>query len=117
MADREAEDAVNDFGRAAVGERKEEAVSISAVIREASWSENKTDSGQAYNKQTRQYLSRDDDDLPEYTSPAAAISRSRTQPKAPVDGGGADGEPVKKAKGKKWKLEEVERWTMVKRIW
>ena len=29
MADREAEDVVNDFGRAAVGERKEEAVSLS----------------------------------------------------------------------------------------
>lgn len=28
MEEREAEDAVNDFGRAAVGERKEEAVSL-----------------------------------------------------------------------------------------
>jgi len=25
--------------------------------------------------------------------------------------------PEKSSKGKRWKLEEVERWTMVKRIW
>jgi hypothetical protein len=33
-----------------------------------------------------------------------------------VDGGDGD-KPKEKGKGKKWKLEEVERWTMVKRIW
>ena len=82
--------------------------------------EGPADPGQAYNKQTRQCLSRDEDDLPDYTSPAVTITQSqnRSQAPTPAQGGIADGEePVKKAKGKKWKLEEVERWTMVKRIW
>lgn len=67
------------------------------------------DQVQAYNKQTSQYLSKQADDLPDYSSPAA------TRPQTPAKGGGE--ESAKKGKGKKWKLEEVERWTMVKRIW
>ena len=66
----------------------------------------------AYNKQTSQYLSRDDDDLPEYSSPA--VTRAQTPAKGAVEG---EGGSQKRGKGKKWKLEEVERWTMVKRIW
>jgi hypothetical protein len=60
---------------------------------------------QEYNKQTTEYLSQDADDLPEYTSPVSP--RSPTAVKVAVAG----------KKGKKWKLEEVERWSMVKRIW
>ncbi|OCF42545.1 hypothetical protein I317_03661 [Kwoniella heveanensis CBS 569] len=142
MEAREAEDAVNDFGRAPVGESKEE-----------------TD----YNKQTNRYLSQADDDLPAYPSPAShhhtPTSSSYNLPKSAIlnnlrqaDGGslsdadkaGSDhnsprrsvltdvgarkgdenietgkekDEKGGKKKGKKWKLEEVERWTMVKRIW
>ncbi|GFZ42864.1 hypothetical protein JCM24511_00582 [Saitozyma sp. JCM 24511] len=84
MEEREAEDAVNDFGRPAVGESKEET---------------------EYNKQTTEYLSQEADDLPEYTSPVSP--RSPTVVKVAAAG----------KKGKKWKLEEVERWSMVKRIW
>ncbi|WVR04077.1 hypothetical protein IAU60_001076 [Kwoniella sp. DSM 27419] len=111
MEAREAEDVVNDFGRAPVGESKEE-----------------TD----YNKQTRQYLSHRDDDLPAYSSPGVHLTGSRGgSADRPV--GEAHAETPKKGlrraddtaidedkgkkKGKKWKLEEVERWTMVKRIW
>jgi hypothetical protein len=41
------------------------------------------------------------------------VSRARAFP-AEEDDKPAE---AKKGKGKKWKLEEVERWTMVKRIW
>jgi hypothetical protein len=60
---------------------------------------------QEYNKQTTEYLSQEADDLPEYTSPVSP--RSPTVVKVAAAG----------KKGKKWKLEEVERWSMVKRIW
>ncbi|WVQ94316.1 hypothetical protein IAU59_001395 [Kwoniella sp. CBS 9459] len=137
MEAREAEDTVNDFGRAPVGESKEET---------------------EYNKQTNRYLSQTNDDLPAYPSPATNRTQTASSydlPKSGVshharqaDGGSfSDGDrvgsdvggqqrPVKadvepkqgekdiekedkggKKKGKKWKLEEVERWTMVKRIW
>lgn len=67
------------------------------------------DPSQAYNKQTSQYLSKEADDLPDRNSPVA------TRPQTPAKPGSE--EALRKAKGKKWKLEEVERWTMVKRIW
>jgi len=67
--------------------------------------------GQEYNKRTSEYLSKDEDDLP-YGSPT--VSRTRTFPVGEEKPAPAE---VKKGKGKKWNLEEVERWTMVKRIW
>ncbi|WVQ83537.1 hypothetical protein IAT38_005678 [Cryptococcus sp. DSM 104549] len=125
MEEREAADTVNDFGRAAVGESKEET---------------------EYNKQTSRYLSHPEDDIPAYPSLAATKVSLRDEGSVPfpkgrsgdaragaeaVDskgsgvlgvseagvgaGGGSGGGGGKK--GKKWKLEEVERWTMVKRIW
>ncbi|OXG09787.1 hypothetical protein C367_06966 [Cryptococcus neoformans Ze90-1] len=112
MDEREAEDSVNDYGRSAVGESKEET---------------------EYNRQTRVYLSKAADDLPDYPSLSSSISQGGVSlPDAKVfqnseaqqgngesDKGRDKGVPktdgVKKAK--KWKLEEVERWTMVKRIW
>ncbi|ORY25255.1 eukaryotic membrane protein family-domain-containing protein [Naematelia encephala] len=110
MEAREAEDAVNDFGRPAVGETKEET---------------------AYNKQTTEYLSHQDDDLPEYTSPTSPASRQEEKKdNVQVPGQGQnqnqhsildqkEKEKSSKSKSSKksWKLEEVERWTMVKRIW
>ncbi|WWC87545.1 uncharacterized protein L201_002435 [Kwoniella dendrophila CBS 6074] len=124
MEAREAEDAVNDFGRSAVGESKEET---------------------AYNKQNARYLSHPNDDLPAYPSPGSFHTPFTpfSMPKAVLVNnakrmnGGNDSDPEKPdshfdgetkitgedkkdkggKKGKKWKLEEVERWTMVKRIW
>ncbi|WVW79706.1 hypothetical protein I302_101676 [Kwoniella bestiolae CBS 10118] len=125
MEAREAEDAVNDFGRSAVGESKEET---------------------EYNKQTARYLSHPNDDLPAYPSPGSVHTPTTTfsMPKSVLvnnarrmnGGSGSMSDPEKVTsnsdsetkdkdkekekggkKGKKWKLEEVERWTMVKRIW
>ncbi|KAK1920829.1 eukaryotic membrane protein family-domain-containing protein [Papiliotrema laurentii] len=102
MEEREREDKVNDFGRAPVGESKEET---------------------AYNQQTKEYLGSTSDDLDisgrrplEKTDIRASYASSKpdddkkTPPGTTGVGSGAK-------KGKKWKLEEVERWTMVKRIW
>ena len=87
MAEREAEDAVNDFGRQPPGISKEEI---------------------EYNKQTTRYLSHPDDDLPNQPSASAHAT-----PRA----NGVQLDLKDKGKKKSWKLEEVERWTMVKRIW
>ncbi|WRT65422.1 uncharacterized protein IL334_002365 [Kwoniella shivajii] len=122
MDAREAEDAVNDFGRSAVGESKEET---------------------EYNKQTASYLSHPNDDLPAYSSPgsihtpvtpfsmpkSSLLNRAKrtngttgdaetlaSNPEVEAKGTTENKEKGGK-KGKKWKLEEVERWTMVKRIW
>ncbi|KAI9632300.1 eukaryotic membrane protein family-domain-containing protein [Dioszegia hungarica] len=85
MEQREAEDVVNDMGRSAVGESKEE---------------------RDYRKHTSEYLSRAGDELPDYPAPSAFFSgTSRPPAEAKADG------------RKRWKLEDVERWTMVKRIW
>jgi len=72
---------------------------------------------QEYNKRTTHYLSQDQDDLPEYSSPPPPAKA--TDPiSANKDLGNEGNHPPKKAKkGKSWKLEEIERWTMVKRIW
>lgn len=52
-----------------------------------------------------------------YPTPRVAsdgsVPNGATVGPAPRSGGGGGGGK----KGKKWKLEEVERWTMVKRIW
>ncbi|WWC59938.1 uncharacterized protein I303_102501 [Kwoniella dejecticola CBS 10117] len=121
MDEREAEDKVNDFGRSAVGESKEET---------------------EYNKETRRYLSHPNDDLPAYPSPASTkapntpfvlgkgvLLNSTKQNGIGIDrlsdvgaekaksGSEKVGEEKGGKKGKKWRLEEVERWTMVKRIW
>jgi len=70
-------------------------------------------------------LSKSDDDLP-YSSPTTARARAPLPygdngiliPDGEGKGAAKDDDKAKgKGKGKKWKLEEVERWTMVKRIW
>jgi len=74
---------------------------------------------QEYNKRTSEYLSKDDDELPQM-SPIAKRSHgfsASVDESAPKPEGRGEGDGGKKGKGKKWKLEEVERWTMVKRIW
>ncbi|WVQ73897.1 hypothetical protein IAR50_003478 [Cryptococcus sp. DSM 104548] len=106
MEEREEEDKVNDFGRSAVGESKEEA---------------------EYNRQTKEYLTQPADDLPDYPSFATSNSTKgsvplpRARPSDDHREKEKSGEEKAKAgggkKGKKWRLEEVERWTMVKRIW
>ncbi|ODN80829.1 hypothetical protein L202_02972 [Cryptococcus amylolentus CBS 6039] len=106
MDDREEEDKVNDFGRSAVGESKEET---------------------EYNRQTKEYLTQPADDLPDYPSFATSNSSKGSVPlpraKQSNDHREKEGFAEEKAKsgggkkGKKWRLEEVERWTMVKRIW
>ncbi|KAL1410169.1 hypothetical protein Q8F55_004174 [Vanrija albida] len=89
MDEREAEDKVNNFGRTAVGQNKEEI---------------------AYEKETRKYLSQAIDDLPDHSTTST--------PRPPQRGGAEAAEDVAKAgKKKTWRLEEVDRWTMVKRIW
>lgn len=66
---------------------------------------------QEYNKQTTAYLSRAEDDLPDHA--AARPSANNASDKR--ESGSA---PVKQdGKKKSFKLEEVDRWTMVKRIW
>jgi len=82
MDSQEAEDHVNDFGRAPIGDSQRE---------------------KAYGKVVTQYLSRPDDDLPHYS---------------PVLNSTTDNPTVAASKSfkPKWRLEEVERWTMVKRI-
>ncbi|RXK38837.1 hypothetical protein M231_03893 [Tremella mesenterica] len=104
MDEREAEDVMNDYGRNPVGESKEEA---------------------EYNAQTTEYLSQDQDDLPGYQSPASAASpntifRSGSTPARNASTPPPGIETRTNTSGKKsskWKLEDVERWTMVKRIW
>ncbi|KAL7419760.1 hypothetical protein Q5752_005676 [Cryptotrichosporon argae] len=113
MEQREAEDAVNDFARHGIGESKEE---------------------MEYNKHTRRYLSRAED-LPAYASPRTAPTntprgagaatphaetpRTATGTATPRgDGRGAGGgRSAGGADKKRLRLEEIERWTMVKRIW
>lgn len=90
MEEREAEDEVNNFGRNPVGVSKEE---------------------MAYHKEVSRYLSQPADDLPDHASaPISAADPATPRPTHAV---------LPKAQGKKknWRLEEVERWTMVKRIW
>jgi hypothetical protein len=76
---------------------------------------------QEYIKETKRYLSSRDDDLPDYPAPPASATAHETTPRASLPG--LDGAPGKKegkpkpGKKKTFKLEEVERWTMVKRIW
>ena len=115
MEEREREDRVNDFGRAAVGESKEETVSNNLASRV--WTEVKDDADyKAYNKLTAEYLAKGEE-LDAHPSPTQRSgvrqdeANGNTVPGGPGVGGGGG------KKGKKWKLEEVERWTMVKRIW
>jgi hypothetical protein len=59
---------------------------------------------QTYNQQVQSHLENPKDDIPLYDPVMKTVDKDGTQP---------DG---KKAGKPKWKLEEVERWTMVKRI-
>ncbi|WVO17929.1 hypothetical protein L204_105627 [Cryptococcus depauperatus] len=103
MNEREAHDRINDFGRSAVGESQEET---------------------RYNRLTTEYLSRPGINLPQYPAIAAykddteltqAQNNRRNSAKEKIDDENKVAPDGKK--GKKWRLEEVERWTMVKRIW
>lgn len=95
MEQREAEDIVNDFSRSAVGDSKEE---------------------KEYNSKTTRYLSQDYDDLPDY--PSIPSTNALATPFSVKVAPGSEEKPREKSsKTKRWKLEEVERWTMVKRIW
>ena len=86
MEAREAQDAVNDFGRDPIGEGKEE---------------------QIYNKELKTLLDNRRDDA----SPTAEIGeRDRTNSGAGGEAKGAGGK-------KRVKLEDLTRFTMVKRIW
>lgn len=108
---REAEDSVNDFGRPAVGETKEEAVSHPTQSLSSNF-----DKSQDYNKRTTYYLSQAQDDLAQYTStPPTSVAAKSFPVNTPLAKEKIPREKGKK--GKQWKLEEVERWTMVKRIW
>lgn len=110
MDEREAQDAVNDFGRAPVGISKEEIVSqLGCFLLELT--------PQEYNKETTRHLSQPDDDLPDHPSTPILISPPRAAKRAETQTDGAHGEGRAKGKKKAWRLEEVERWTMVKRIW
>ncbi|EJT47039.1 hypothetical protein A1Q1_04282 [Trichosporon asahii var. asahii CBS 2479] len=90
MEEREAEDEMNNFGRDPVGVSKEE---------------------MAYHKEVSQYLSQPADDLPDH--PSAPISAADPATPRPTH----TALPKPQGKKKNWKLEDVERWTMVKRIW
>nr|ODN87227.1 hypothetical protein L203_03499 [Cryptococcus depauperatus CBS 7841] len=103
MNEREAHDRINDFGRSAVGESQEET---------------------RYNRLTTEYLSRPGINLPQYPAIAAykddteltqTQNNRRNSAKEKIDDENKVAPEGKK--GKKWRLEEVERWTMVKRIW
>ena len=107
MDAREAEDHVNDAGRSQVGVSKEEQVGESLYYGKHSdgWI-------QAYYRQAAVHLSKSEDDLPEYAMPSSAAQSPRAE-----TGGTAGSTVPDKSKRKQWKLEQVERWTMVKRIW
>lgn len=126
MEEREAEDTVNDFGRAPVGESKEETVRRSCPNQDVKLMT------QDYNKETKVYLDQVEDDLDIASSPrpdgnepeggyptprpeSAATFTAEPLPLKPSKSEQSGGRGGKK--GRKWKLEEVERWTMVKRIW
>lgn len=109
MEQREAEDIVNDFSRSAVGDSKEEKVLLPQL-------DCFTDLSQEYNSKTTRYLSQDYDDLPDY--PSIPSTNALATPFSVKVAPGSEEKPREKSsKTKRWKLEEVERWTMVKRIW
>lgn len=86
MEAREAQDAINDFGRDPIGEGKEE---------------------QIYNKELKTLLDNRQDDA----SPTAEIGElDRTNNGRPTGARGAGGK-------KRVRLEDLTRFTMVKRIW
>jgi hypothetical protein len=125
MDAREAEDAVNDFGRSAVGQSKEETVSRLEKLCQSSTA--LTGPPKSYNKQTSRYLAESKDDLQEHpfpqvrsSVPSVAAERHAGLPDYSTPAGTKASSSVEEKggkKGKKWRLEEVERWSMVKRIW
>lgn len=95
MEAREAADAVNDFGRDPIGEGKEEQVRQATS---ASFSCALIDALQVYNKKLKSLLDNEDDDAPR----TAEIGENR---------------PGQQGKRGRVKLEDLTRYTMVKRIW
>lgn len=100
MDAREAEDVVNDFGRDPIGEGKEEQVRQRRIILTSL----QKLAGQIYNRELKVILDRQQDDA----APVAEIGeRERNR-----EGGNAS-----EGTRRRPKLEELTRFTMVKRIW
>ena len=97
---RKAADAVNDFGRDPIGEGKEERVSTTAFT---TTTEELTGC-QDYNRELKTLLDNKRDDA----SPVAEIGEHKPSVGAKDEGDG---------KKKRLPLEEITRYTMVKRIW
>ena len=98
MEHREQEDRINDFGRKPIGDSLQEQVGqVKSRQQMAIADRVRFSHCQKYNEQVRDHLSRKQDDMP----------KLETHKKE--DDGKGGGKP-------KWKLEEVERWSMIKRI-
>lgn len=95
MEEREASDAVNDFGRDPIGEGKDERVGFSFDLTMF----DADVSFQAYNKKLKSLLDNEDDDAPR------TADMGENKP-AQLQG-----------KRGRVKLEDLTRYTMVKRIW
>ena len=106
MEDREAEDAVNDFGRDPIGEGKEEQV---GVLDHSCFTPCIDFCFQIYNRELKTLLDNKRYDEP----PTAEIGENQPQKRGSGGGGGGDGG----GKRKRVKLEDLTRFTMVKRIW
>lgn len=100
MEAREAEDAINDFGRDPIGEGKEEQV-IYLLLSVVSSAE-KNDALKVYNRELKSLLDNGRDNA----APTAEIGEKSPGPIG--NGGGKKG---------RVKLEDLTRFTMVKRIW
>lgn len=101
---REKEDTVNDFGRDPIGEGAEERVRIPPAC--AGGAPNSHSRPQLYNKELKTLLNQARDDA----VPTAEIGERVQQKGADGGGGGGGGK-------KRLKLEDLTRFTMVKRIW
>lgn len=95
MDGREAADVVNNFGRDPIGEGEDERVSADR----SNWFDSSLNLQQKYNKNLKKYLDDTNDD----------------SPRLPDMGENKPGKPL--SKKERLKLEDLTRYTMVKRIW
>jgi hypothetical protein len=105
MEEREKEDAVNDFGRDPIGEGLDERVSVKVTARIL---ERLMVRPKQYNRDLKVLL----DDHRDDATPAAEMGEKKVADPARGPGGGGGG-----GKKKRVKLEDITRFTMVKRIW